>query len=311
MIWERRGMVGFPAAYIDWADNSLLQPTPYLLNDEIVRVFCGMRDKTGRSRIGFVDINPDNPNTIMGYSSNPSLDLGGPGLFDESGVVPCALRYEHGSLYMYYAGYELSTTVRFKAYSGLAVSHDEGISFERKKKVPVLDRSDEEPLFRAIHSILKADSGWDIWYGAGERFVPGENKSLPVYNIRYMHSEDGVKFPEVGSVAIDICEDQHRVGRPCVLKTAYGYTMLYGYGSEKRPYTLALALSRDGKVWNKVPGEMSIIGLRDDLDDQMAAYPSVVRTKKGTYLFYNGNEYGKYGFICCKLLADKNSYLSF
>ena len=61
MIWEKVGLVKFPSEIINWAEHSLLQPTPFLLNEETVRIFCGMRDAEGRSRVGFIDINPEEP----------------------------------------------------------------------------------------------------------------------------------------------------------------------------------------------------------------------------------------------------------
>jgi hypothetical protein len=36
-------------------------------------------------------------------------------------------------------------------------------------------------------------------------------------------------------------------------------------------------------------------------DSEMQAYPSVVVSENQTYLFYNGNEYGKQGFGCAVL----------
>jgi hypothetical protein len=189
------------------------------------------------------------------------------------------------------------TRVRFIAFSGAAESSDNGVTFTRLSRVPIVDRTNTEPLFRAIHSILIEDGRWRIWYGAGDQFVKGRDKTLPQYNIRYMESENGIDFPSTGLVALDIKEGEHRVGRPNVLKCSNGkYLMFYGYGSESEPYKLGLAESADGHSWVRCDERLGLELSSSGWDSEMMAYPSVIQTLSGTYLFYNGNSYGSTGF---------------
>ena len=39
-------------------------------------------------------------------------------------------------------------------------------------------------------------------------------------------------------------------------------------------------------------------------DSDMAAYPSVIRYKDKTYMFYNGNNFGHEGFGYAELICD-------
>ena len=75
MQWEKKGLVFKVNKRSEWMDNSALQPTPVLLEDRI-RVFCGFRDAAGIGRVGYVDLNPENPSEVMGYSEKPCLDIG-------------------------------------------------------------------------------------------------------------------------------------------------------------------------------------------------------------------------------------------
>ncbi len=303
MRWEKLGRVFGPTdRSLSWAKHSALQPTPILLEDR-VRVYCGFRDVNGKSRVGFVDLDPDNPMHVMGVSDAPALDLGDPMTFDQDGVVPCAIVKRGERLFLYYAGYLLCEKVRFQAFGGLAVSEDEGKTFNRHAKYPVLGPTEEATLFRALHSIMPEGGKWRVWYGAGSRFEQGKTKTLPVYNIRYMESTDGITFPREGSVAIDISGEEHRVGRPYVVKIANNYIMFFGSGSEQSPYTLMYATSPDGISWTR---QGAIDGL--DLspsgwDSQMMAYPAVLTARGQTYMFYNGNEYGRDGFGCARLVS--------
>ena len=300
MEWEKLGLVYGPDGTSPWAKHSALQPTPIVLGD-VIRIYCGFRDDEGTSRVGFVDVSSTDPTSVMKVSEDPVLDVGEFGTFDSHGVVPCAVVRRDEGVYLYYAGYLRGEKVRFQAFSGLAISNDDGETFSRYSQVPILDRTEEGSLFRAIHSLIYEDGKWRTWYGAGNAFVQGKYKTLPVYNIRYMESDDGVHFPKDGSVAVDTLEGEHRVGRPYVIKKDGRYLMFFGKGMEEQPYRLTYAESTDGINWVR-RGQISGLTLSErGWDSEMMAYPSVVTTDSGTFMFYNGNNYGRSGFGCAML----------
>jgi sucrose-6-phosphate hydrolase SacC (GH32 family) len=300
--WEKKGLIFRPDGSSDWARHTALQPTPMLMANGVIRVFIGMRDDEGVGRVGYVDVSASNPGEIIGVSQRPCLDIGIPGAFDDNGVIPCAVVQRDEGVFLYYAGYQLGHRVRFIAFSGLAVSQDNGASFTRHAKVPIIDRTDDEMLFRAIHSIMYDEGKWKAWYGAGSSFLAGRNKTLPCYNIRYMESDDGIHFPAKGEVVLDIREDEHRVGRPYVIKVNGVYRMFFGAGSEAEPYRLAYAESTDGIDWLRRDEELGISLSPQGWDSEMMAYPAVIRWEDKYYMFYNGNDYGKSGFGYAELM---------
>jgi hypothetical protein len=295
MHWQKRGLIYAPDGSSSWAKNSALQPTPILMGEQI-RVYVGFRDEKGISRVGFVDVDAYNPSRVLNVSSLPALDVGEPGAFDSNGVVPTAIVERDEGLYLYYAGYQIPSDVRFIAFGGMATSQDCGSSFIRKTKAPVMDRTDEALLFRVPHSVMFDGGVWKIWYGAGSTFIQGKAKTLPMYDIRYVESEDGFTFGKHGKVCIQLQEDEYRVGRPFVIKDGGIYKMFYGSGSESRPYRLGYAESPDGISWVRQDRQIGIDLSEEGWDSQMIAYPSIVRFKDATYLFYNGNNYGRDGF---------------
>lgn len=302
MDWQKLGLVYGLDGSSGWARHSALQPTPLVLQDRI-RVFCGFRDDHGVSRIGYVDVSRTDPTKVLEVSQYPVLERGEFGTFDQDGVVPCAVIPKGDEIHMYYAGYLRGEKVRFQVFSGVAISHDNGRTFTRRSNIPILDRTPGESLFRVIHTILWDNGRWRVWYGAGDTFIAGREKSLPVYNIRYMESADGFDFPRQGELAIDILDGEHRVGRPYVIKVGERYLMFFGRGKEDDPYRLAYAESSDGLAWTQ---HQTLSGLElssEGWDSEMMAYPAVVTTNSGTYMFYNGNNYGRDGFGCARLLS--------
>jgi sucrose-6-phosphate hydrolase SacC (GH32 family) len=255
-----------------------------------------MRDAEGRGSVGFVDLDPHDPSRVLRVSERPALAPAAAGSFAADGVVPTAVVRDGDLLRLYYAGYRRREDVRFQAFCGLAFSDDDGETFRARSDDPVLPPSREGRLFRAIHSIRKEDGRWRAWYGAGSHFRQGETKTLPVYDIRHIESPDGIAFPDEGTVCIPVRGEEHRVGRPWVLPSANGYEMYFGAGTEREPYRLAYATSDDGIHWRRDDAILRLGPSQAGWDSEMIAYPAVVSVAGRTYLFYNGNGYGRDGF---------------
>lgn len=297
MKWRKMGRIYAPDGRQEWATNSALQPTPYLVDDDRIRVYVGFRDTLGVSRVGFVDVEADDPAHILRVSEKPVLDIGVPGAFDDNGVVPCAAVARDGKIFLYYAGYQLATKIRFTVFGGLAISEDGGESFVRHSQVPVLDRVDGELFFRVAHSVLPGKDGWRIWYGGGSNWVMGSGKQLPVYDVRYLESPDGITFPHPGIACITFADaEEYRIGRPYVTLDGQLYRMFYGMATKSEGYRLGYAESGDGKNWMRKDGEVGITVSQEGWDSTMIAYPAVVKYADKTYLFYNGNDMGATGF---------------
>lgn len=292
----KRGLIFSPKGKFSWAKHTALQPTPIMLRDNEIRVYIGVRDDLGVSRIAYVDVAADNPAKVLCYSLQPVLDIGMPGAFDDNGVVPAAIVDRGNALFLYYAGYQLLQQVRFSVFGGLAVSYDGGETFQRYQQTPILERTEEAVLFRVVHSIFFDEGVWKVWYGAGSKFIQGKSKSLPVYDIRYIESPDGILFPSVGEVCIAISGNEHRVGRPYVCKENGLYKMFFGSGTEKVAYRLDYAESLCGRKWERKSEEIGMSYLPQDFDSNMSCYPAIIKYQDKKYLFYNGNNYGESGF---------------
>ena len=302
MKWKKKGLIFRTQNFNDWRDNSALQPTPLIFNDKI-RFYVGFRDKNGISRIGYIDLDKNNPEKVLKVSPNPVLDIGKDGAFDEFGVVPSAIIRRGKKIYMYYAGYQLGKKVRFLVLSGLAISEDDGETFTRYSSVPVFERTDSEMLFRVPHTVMFDDDKFKFWYGGGSEFIQGKDKTLPVYDVRYLESKDGLDIPKEGKTILKTQENEYRIGRPFVIKKENNFMMFYGYSSEDKHYQLGYAMSKDGLNWVRDDENVGIELSAEGWDSEMMAYPCVLEVSDKTYLFYNGNNYGEDGFGYAELLV--------
>lgn len=302
MKWEKKGLIYCPDGSMEWAQHSALTPTPVLVDETTIRVYAGLRDERGVSRIGYIDVHADDPSQIKTVSPRPVLDIGIPGTFDDNGVILGDIISYNNLIYMYYVGFQLVEKVKFLAFTGLAVSEDGGTTFRRYSNAPVLDRSNNELFFRAIHSTMREDGIWKAWCGVGSEWVWINEIPYPKYDVRYYESSDGINFPEHGITCIENTENEYRIGRPRVIKTGNIYRMFYTKGTLKKEYLPGYAESSDGIHWLRKDQEIGIAPSGDGWDSSQLCYPAIISHKDRTYMFYNGNDYGKTGFGYAELL---------
>jgi len=131
---------------------------------------------------------------------------------------------------------------------------------------------------------------------ADGQFDVEDGHQYPRYNIRYAESPDGIHLNKEFEVCVDMSAGEYRVGRPYVIKRDGIYCMFYGAGTKEEGYRLAYAESPDGRQWTRKDSEVGIDVSESGWDSRMQAYPAIVSTGSQTYLFYNGNDYGREGF---------------
>ncbi len=298
MRWEKLGLVYCPNGEQEWAQSHAFIPTSLMLDEDRIRVFAAFLDGELIGRVGYVDVAASDPLRILQVSEKPVLDIGAPGTFDDNGVNPLCIVGQGKELYMYYVGWQLQKRVRYTLLTGLAVSSDGGDTFKRVQRVPVLERSDAELFVRSAADVLLDDGTWKMWYVAGDSWIEIKGKPVPTYNLRYLESVDGVNWDGQGQVCLELAAggDEFGFGRPFVVKKRQNYEMWYSIRTISKKYRIGFADSPDGKSWRRRDDEAGIDVSPGGWDSEMICCSCVQQTKYGTYMFYNGNNYGGTGF---------------
>lgn len=305
MIWRKLGLVFSHSGSAAWSRNSALTPTPFLLNDQIIRVYAGFRDEEGISRIGYVDVDAQDPTSVIRVSDKPVLDRGRDGCFDDNGVILGDVVRDGDRLRMYYVGFQLVKRAKFLAFTGLAESLDQGETFHRVSEAPVLDRSIEGNTIRAVHTALFEQGIWKIWYAVGNDWQMINGVPYPKYNIWYSESVDGMIFPAKGVLCVDVQGDEYRIGRPSVYRTGHGYMMFYTKGGVSgEDYFPGVAYSADGIHWERKDETLGLSLSEEGFDNRHLCYPRLISAGNRTFCFYNGNNMGAEGFGVAELLAE-------
>lgn len=298
MKWRKMGRVYVPDGSMWWAKRYAFPPVPHFLNEEVIRTYVAFCDEHMVGLIGYVDVRADDPSQVLRVSEAPVLDIGTPGAFDENGLLPTSIvPLPDGRLYLYYVGYQLGMKVRYYQFEGLAVSEDGGDSFRRVSRVPITDRTDAEMLNRTSAFVRLNGGRFQMWYVGGSEWTEVNGKPLPVYNIKYLESPDGIHWPPEGRVCIDYAnDDEHAFGKPFIIEDAGLHKMFYSVRTRSKGYRIGYAESVDGRNWVRKDAEVGIDVSESGWDSEMLCYACVVRHKDKVYMFYNGNNLGGTGF---------------
>lgn len=305
MKWDKKGLIYVANGQYDWAQTHAMLPTPDNLNNDVIRFYITLCDRTGIGRISTVDIAASQPHKVLQIADRPVLDIGQVGTFDENGVVGTSLvNLPNGCKYLYYVGFELGTKIRYRLLSGLAISYDDGKTFQRFQKTPILERSDRELYFRCGPFVSYENGLFRMWYVGGDKWTVIDGKQLPMYTINYLESKDGIGWGKVGKVCIPIEHaNEHGFGRPYIINQDGKYKMFYSIRVHQQGYRLGYAESSNGIDWIRKDDQVGIDVSQSGWDSEMICYSAVMNIGEQYYLFYNGNEFGKTGFGLAELVS--------
>jgi len=295
MKWVKKGLIFSPEGQHDWVTSHAMLPIADRIDGDLYRIYFSGRDRSNRSLIGYVEVDINYPQKILKLSTEPVLGLGALGAFDDNGVSPTWLVNNGREKYLYYFGWNKGSLVRAAEVSGLAISGDGGLTFERYSKAPVIDRTDAEPfLILVISCVLIEGKTWRMWYDSADRWLSPE---LPRYNIKYAESTDGIHWSRKGVVSVTYkSDDESRVSRASVIKENDTYKMWLCYAMGSGGYRMGYAESGDGIHYERMDHKAGIDVSSSGWDSEMVCYPHVFTHNGQNFMLYNGNGYGKTGF---------------
>lgn len=296
LSWEKKGLLFKPEG------NSYAQVPTLLVKEKVVRVYFSYRPEKGLSLTTYLDLDIDDLSKVVYIHSRPILEVGAPGTFDEHGIMPSSVVEKDGLVYLYYSGWQRSTSVPYNNYTGLAISEDGGDTFRRSFSGPVLDRTRFELFSATSPLVLFINGQWHCWYSSGTHWHKINDKFEHTYDVKYASSADGKEWLQANQVAIRQRNEFEAITRPAILHLNDGYHMWYsyrgshGFRADGDSYRIGYATSADLINWTRKDDASGIELSREGWDSKMMAYPSVITLKNKILMFYNGNDFGAGGF---------------
>lgn len=316
MKWIKKGKIFDPAEHsLPSGCIQYAQAPQALVFDDFVRIYFSTRsvDTNGKylSHIAFVDMTAD-LRRVIGVSTKPVIALGSLGSFDEHGIFPMSVMRYGDAIYGYTCGWSRRVSVSVDTAIGLAISRDNGLSFQRIGEGPVLSASLHEAYLVGDGFVKVIDGVFHMWYIFGtdwKRYGPNIAPDR-TYKIGHATSKNGIDWTkeEARQIIPDRLGADESQALPSVICIEGRHHMFFCYResfdfrqSKGRGYRIGHAWSDDLVNWTRADESVPLEGTPNAWDSDMQCYPHVFECHGKVYLLYNGNEFGRYGFGLAEL----------
>jgi hypothetical protein len=308
--WTKRGLLFEPRRHtLPNGCTDFAQSPQALVFDGFVRIYFSTRsrDESGRyvSHIAFADVDKG-LRRVLRTATSTVISLGAVGCFDEHGIFPINVVRHAGKIYAFICGWSRRVSVPVETAIGLAVSHDEGLTFERVGQGPVMAPTLTEPFLVGDPFVVVRDGLWHMWYIYGTSWMESSVEPGParVYKIAYATSPDGVSWQRDGATIIsDALDADECQALPTVFEYDGFWHMYFCYRhatdfrtNRLRGYRLGYAWSRDLRHWTRDDESGGLDVSPSGWDADMLCYPHVFWCDQQAYMLYNGNAFGRQGF---------------
>jgi hypothetical protein len=272
-------------------------PIPRPLGGSRVRFYFGTRDAHNHASVAWLDarVTPEGAE-VERLCDEPALEAGPAGHFDDNGVHPGPTVERDGGLHMYFIGRSNGTPPLYYMAIGLAASTDDGDTFQRIRRAPVMSRSEADPWMVSTPCVLFEGGRWRMWYLSGMGWDLHADPPRSFYDIKCAESADGVTWHREGRVAIALDDETSNIGAPTVDRSANGYRMWFSYSGPGHGYRIGCADSADGFSWERRDSAAGLEPSGAGWDSDAVAYPAAFRLDGRLYLAYSGNGFGREGF---------------
>lgn len=310
MKWKKLGKIFDPSEYT-LSNNcfGFAQSPQALVYEEFVRIYFSTRAnaENGKflSHISFVDFDK-RFTKVLNVSTERVIELGKLGSFDEHGIFPISPFRANGKILAYTCGWSRRVSVSVETSIGLAISKDDGITFDKVGEGPIMSSSLHEPFLVGDAFVQFYNDTYHMWYIFGTKWADFTSETEPdrVYKIGHATSNDGISWTREGKQIIsdrlnlDECQ-----ALPTVVhhKSLYHMFFCYRYATDfrknkNRGYRIGYAYSTDAHNWHRDDDQVGIGVSSDGWDSDMLCYPNVFQCEDKVYMLYNGNEFGRHGF---------------
>lgn len=294
MNWKKEGQI----FEVDSKNPDLIShasnPLAIHLKDDVFRIFFSARNIDNKSSISFVDIDLIKKQ-VLSKCNRTIIKHGSENSFYSHGIsIGNMYKGLNNESYILFMGWQIRGNNHWRGDIGrLEMFNDNELKLSPEKAFMICDDKDKVSL---SYPFVFFDEGlYKMWYGSTIDWS-SENGEM-IHVIKYATSKDGENWKKHGiAIPYKIGEAQ-AFSKPSVIKNELGYHMWYSYRSGSgEKYRIGYSFSKNGVNWERKHHLTGIDVAKSGWDSEMVCYPFVFKHKNETYMLYNGNSHGKYGF---------------
>lgn len=306
--WIKKGKIFDPTGIGPNMQSYAQNPNAIELEDRVRIYFTTRPAKSADGKFvsytSFADFDKNDLRKVLYVHKDPVLPLGGPGDFDQFGIMPGSIvQAGPDEIRLYYVGWTRMYSVPYNWAIGLAISKDGGRTFKKYGQGPVLGDTYNEPFLHACPRVsYLGPKKWVMWYQGGVRWNEYNNYMESVYVTMFATSEDGIHWNRNGQQVIPSIVNEECQTSASVIEHEGQYHVFFSYrhGIDFRNfehgYRIGYAHSKDMINWTRDDDRVGIAVSSEGWDSEMICYPHVTKIGGEVVMFYCGNYFGRDGF---------------
>jgi hypothetical protein len=260
------------------------------------KIYYSTRDELGRSIPMFINVFKDNLKSHL-HPFKINLELGKVGMFDHYGIMPTdIITLDKNTKYLYYIGWSLRKDVPYHNTLGLAISHNSGITWKKYSDGPIFNSSALEPGFIGTAKVFKNNDRWEMYYLSCREWIQNNDKLEPTYDIKLAVSNDGINWTPTNKTIIALNENEGGIASFQKIDNKAWFSVrgkLSYRDNINESYKIKSATLINGE-WIR-DKEINLDISSEGWDNEMVAYPYIIKENNKLIMFYNGNGFGKTG----------------
>lgn len=284
MTWIKKGILFNE----HWAQLPVVDPYNNAPEPQMYKIYYSTRDEQGRSI----------PMTISCYKHNPkeylhpipvNIPLGKPGSFDSHGIMPSSIvTLKDGTKYMYYVGWSKRIDVPYWNSTGLAISKDNGVTWEKYSEGPILSSNPIDPNWIGTVHVEKYQKRYKEWrmFYSSYQWEEIDEKLEPRYGINIARSKDGIEWESDNNHFIKLKEETGGIASFRQVGDKFYYSKRNKSDYRTNP-------ENSYKIYSLENWEEKL-ELEPSGDEIMCAYPYIIQEHDRDIMFYN-SDFGKSG----------------
>ncbi len=307
--WHKLGQIlNFKASPFASEFVSHAQSPQSVVFSDYVRIYFSTRKQSANgkfvSHVRFVDMDYS-LKRVLRYAENEVVALGARGTYNEHGIFPFSPVPVGTQIYGYTTGWTRRKSVDVDSGIGLAISSDDGLSFQKIGDGPVLTASLNEPFLVCDGFVRQLEGVFHMYYIYGTEWQAPSEGCVPerMYVIGHALSSDGIRWEKEGRQIIPSLYYGECQALPAVIRIGARYHMYFCSRNfkdfrtnPKNSYRLGYAYSDDLSQWVRDDAAAGIELSEAGWDSEMMCYPHLSQCGDAVYLLYNGNQFGRDGF---------------
>lgn len=293
--WNKSGCIFKAQGQFPFMLSHTAMCIPMHLHDNIYRIYFSTRGERNNPQVGYIEIDLNEPDKILTISENAALENGQESYFDFNGLYSGCIVKRENELWMYYSGRTNLENGMYHVSAGLAISNDNGLSFQKFSHSPIHQRNIHDPWLVSTPFVMPYLNGWRMYYLSGRKITRFSDTDYSShYDIRSAFSVDGIEWKSENKIHIPMTETISNIAAPNILKISDSkYLMTYSYVENNNGYQLGAAYSENLNDWTVCNHLFK--DLAASSWEKTRAYPCSFIHQNQFYMVYGGHNYGKEG----------------